>query len=75
MHVLNISWADIAVVVVLAVSTILAVARGFVRETLSILAWAAAAISTARLAAAATLSTKPTRCSSGSACMTKRCVL
>ena len=46
MHVLNISWVDIAVVVVLVVSTILAVARGFVRETLSILAWAAAAIAT-----------------------------
>jgi membrane protein required for colicin V production len=46
MHVLNISWADIAVVVVLIVSTILAVARGFVRETLSILAWAAAAVAT-----------------------------
>jgi len=46
MHVLNISWADIVVVVVLAVSTILAVARGFVRETLSILAWAAAAVAT-----------------------------
>lgn len=46
MHVLNLSWADIAVVVVLAVSTILAVARGLVRETLSILAWAAAAFAT-----------------------------
>jgi membrane protein required for colicin V production len=46
MHALNISWADIAVVVVVLVSTILAVARGFVRETLSILAWAAAAIAT-----------------------------
>ena len=46
MHALNISWADIAVVAVLIVSTILAVARGFVRETLSILAWAAAAIAT-----------------------------
>lgn len=46
MHVLNISWADIAVVVVVVVSTILAVARGFVRETLSILAWAAAAVAT-----------------------------
>ena len=46
MHVLNISWADIAVVVILLVSTILAVARGFVRETLSILAWGAAAIAT-----------------------------
>lgn len=46
MHVLNISWADVAVVVVVLVSTILAVARGFVRETLSILAWAAAAIAT-----------------------------
>jgi membrane protein required for colicin V production len=46
MHAINVSWADIAVVVVLIVSTILAVARGFVRETLSILAWAAAAIAT-----------------------------
>src|SRR5579871_5078573 len=46
MHALNISWADIAVIVVLLVSTILAVARGFVRETLSILAWAAAAVAT-----------------------------
>jgi len=46
MHELNISWVDIAVVLVLIVSTILAVARGFVRETLSILAWAAAAIAT-----------------------------
>jgi membrane protein required for colicin V production len=46
MHVLNISWADVAVMVVLIVSTILGVARGFVRETLSILAWAAAAIAT-----------------------------
>ena len=46
MHALNISWADIAVVAVVVVSTILAVARGFVRETLSILAWAAAAAAT-----------------------------
>ena len=46
MHVLNISWFDIAVVVVLLVSTILAVARGFVREVLSILAWAVAAAAT-----------------------------
>ena len=46
MHALNISWADVAVVAVVVVSTILAVARGFVRETLSILAWAAAALAT-----------------------------
>jgi len=46
MHAIDVSWADIAVVVVLIVSTILAVARGFVRETLSILAWGAAAIAT-----------------------------
>jgi membrane protein required for colicin V production len=46
MHALNISWADVAVVAVVVVSTILAVARGFVRETLSILAWAAAAAAT-----------------------------
>src|SRR5437762_2119044 len=46
MHALNVSWADVAVVAVVVVSTILAVARGFVRETLSILAWAAAAVAT-----------------------------
>jgi len=46
MHALSISWVDVAVVAVVVVSTILAVARGFVRETLSILAWAAAAVAT-----------------------------
>jgi membrane protein required for colicin V production len=46
MHALSISWADVAVVAVVVISTILAVARGFVRETLSILAWAAAAAAT-----------------------------
>jgi len=43
---LHITWVDIAVVAILILSTILAVARGFVRETLSIFAWAAAAFVT-----------------------------
>lgn len=43
---LNVSWIDLLVAGVIVVSTILAVARGFVRETLSILAWAAAAFAT-----------------------------
>jgi membrane protein required for colicin V production len=46
MHALNVSWVDLAVVGIVAVSTILAVVRGFVRETLSIIAWAAAAVAT-----------------------------
>ena len=46
MHALNISWVDVAVAGIVLISTILAVARGFVRETLSILAWAAAAFAT-----------------------------
>jgi membrane protein required for colicin V production len=40
---LHITWIDIAVFAILILSTILAVARGFVRETLSIFAWAAGA--------------------------------
>ena len=43
---LHITWVDIAVLAILILSTILAVARGFVRETLSIFAWAAAAFAT-----------------------------
>lgn len=43
MHGLDISWVDIAVAGVVIVSTVIAVLRGFVREVLSILAWAAAA--------------------------------
>jgi membrane protein required for colicin V production len=43
MHGLNISWVDVAVVSVVILSMIIAVLRGFVREVLSILAWAAAA--------------------------------
>ncbi len=43
MHGLNIFWVDIAVAGVVIVSTIIAVFRGFVREVLSVLAWAAAA--------------------------------
>ncbi|MGH6877572.1 MAG: CvpA family protein [Rhizomicrobium sp.] len=43
MHELNSFWVDILVAGVIIVSTIMAVVRGFVRETLSILAWAAAA--------------------------------
>ena len=46
MHGLNISWVDLLVAVVVIASTITAVARGFVRETLSIFAWAAAAFAT-----------------------------
>jgi len=46
MHALNISWVDIAVVGVVVISTLLAIIRGFVRETLSIFAWAAAALAT-----------------------------
>ena len=42
MHGLNIFWVDVAVAVVVIVSTLIAVLRGFVREVLSILAWAAA---------------------------------
>jgi membrane protein required for colicin V production len=46
MHELNISWVDIGVTGIVIISTILAVARGLVRETLSIIAWAAAAFAT-----------------------------
>lgn len=46
MHELNISWVDVGVAGIVIVSTVLAVARGFVRETLSIVAWAAAAFAT-----------------------------
>jgi membrane protein required for colicin V production len=42
MHGLNIFWVDVVVAGVVIVSTIIAVLRGFVREVLSILAWAAA---------------------------------
>ena len=42
MHELNIFWVDILVAAVVIVSTIIAALRGFVREVLSILAWAAA---------------------------------
>ena len=43
MHESNIFWVDIAVAAVVVISTLIAVLRGFVREVLSILAWAAAA--------------------------------
>lgn len=42
MHGLNIFWVDVAVAAVVLFSTLIAVLRGFVREVLSILAWAAA---------------------------------
>jgi membrane protein required for colicin V production len=42
MHGLNIYWVDILVAAVIVISTVIAVLRGFVRETLSILAWSAA---------------------------------
>jgi membrane protein required for colicin V production len=40
---LHVTWVDVAIVAVLAVSTLSALLRGFVRETLSLFAWAAAA--------------------------------
>jgi membrane protein required for colicin V production len=43
---LHITWVDIAVAAILILSTWLAISRGFVRETLSIFAWAAAAFAT-----------------------------
>jgi membrane protein required for colicin V production len=43
---LHLTWVDIGVAVILILSTWIAIARGFVRETLSIFAWAAAAIAT-----------------------------
>jgi membrane protein required for colicin V production len=43
---LHITWVDIAVAAILLASTIFAIYRGFVRETLSIFAWAAAAFAT-----------------------------
>ncbi|MGD0189580.1 MAG: CvpA family protein [Rhizomicrobium sp.] len=46
MHNLNFSMVDLLVVLTLIVSTALAIWRGFVRETLSIFAWAAAAFAT-----------------------------
>ncbi len=46
MHDLSFSAVDVLVVLTLIVSTALAVWRGFVRETLSIFAWAAAAFAT-----------------------------
>jgi membrane protein required for colicin V production len=46
MHNLSFSMVDLLVVLTLIVSTALAIWRGFVRETLSIFAWAAAAFAT-----------------------------
>jgi membrane protein required for colicin V production len=46
MHDLSFSAVDVLVVLTLIVSTALAIWRGFVRETLSIFAWAAAAFAT-----------------------------
>ena len=54
MHALNVSWVDLAVVGVVVISTILAVIRGFVRETLSIFSWVAAALATLYFGPAAT---------------------
>lgn len=59
MHALNVSWVDLAVVGVVVLSTILAVVRGFVRETLSIFSWAAAALATLYFGAAATALLRP----------------
>src|ERR1051326_5484102 len=43
---LHITWVDLAVAVILILSIGFAIYRGFVRETLSIFAWAAAAFAT-----------------------------
>ncbi|MFL5238607.1 MAG: CvpA family protein [Rhizomicrobium sp.] len=43
---LHITWADFTVAVILALSVWIAIYRGFVRETLSIFAWAVAAFAT-----------------------------
>lgn len=43
MHGLNILWVDVAIAGAVILSTVTAVLRGFVREVLSILGWAAAA--------------------------------
>ncbi|HEY6577948.1 MAG TPA: CvpA family protein [Rhizomicrobium sp.] len=59
MHGLNGFWVDIVVAGVIIVSTIMAVVRGFVRETLSILAWAAAAFAALYFGAAATALLRP----------------
>ena len=46
MHSLDFTFIDLLVVGIVVVSMVFAVSRGFVRETLSILAWAAAAFAT-----------------------------
>lgn len=43
---LHITWVDLAVAAILTLSTGFALFRGFVRETLSVIAWAAAAFAT-----------------------------
>ncbi len=40
----GLTWLDVAVIAIVALSVVLAAARGFVRETLSIFAWVAAAL-------------------------------
>ncbi|HEY2444618.1 MAG TPA: CvpA family protein [Rhizomicrobium sp.] len=44
MHAINGTWVDLAVIGIVAISTILAVIRGFVRETLSIFSWVVAGL-------------------------------
>lgn len=46
MHDLSFTFVDVLVVAIILISTIFAIYRGFVRETLSIFAWAAAAFAT-----------------------------
>ena len=46
MHALSFSFVDVLVVLTIIVSASLAIWRGFIRETLSIFAWAAAAFAT-----------------------------
>jgi membrane protein required for colicin V production len=41
---MNLTWIDFVVIAIIAISTIFAMLRGFVSETLSIVGWAAAAL-------------------------------
>lgn len=59
MHALSISWVDLAIAGVVVLSTVLAVVRGFIRETLSIFAWAAAAFAALYFGPSATVLLHP----------------
>jgi membrane protein required for colicin V production len=59
MHGPSTLWVDIAVSAVVIVSTVIAVLRGFVREVLSILGWAAAAVAAVWFGPSATAFLRP----------------